>query len=88
MNSHNKPAQKALHAKNQSMEVAFHSAPGLSKSLLAVGCEMDVAQLSRGQLQGSFRLGGSRQLPVLLSIQTIKTCCFRATDALGYYPSV
>ena len=82
MNSHNKPAQKAIHAQTQSMEVAFHSPPGLSKSLLAVGFEMDVAQLSRGQLQGSFRLGGSRQLPVL-SIQTVKTCCFRATDALG-----
>ena len=54
------------------MEVAFHSAPGLSKSLQAVGFEMDVAQLSRGRLkgsEGSFQLGGSRQLPVL-STQT------------------
>ena len=51
------------------MEVAFHCAPGLSKSLLEVGFDMDVAQLSRGQLQGSFRLGGSRQL-LVLSIQT------------------
>ena len=35
------------------MEVAFHSAPGLSTSLRAVGFEMDVAQLSRGRLEGS-----------------------------------
>ena len=82
MNSHNKPEKKAIHANNQPMEVAFHSAPGLSTSLQAVGFEMDVAQLSRGRLEGSIRLGGSRQLPVL-SIQSNKTCCFRATDALG-----
>ena len=86
MNSHNKPEKKAIHANNQPMEVAFHSAPGLSTSLQAVGFEMDVAQLSRGRLEGSFRLGGSRQLPVL-SIQPIKICCFRATDALGCCPS-
>ncbi|MDC3048116.1 hypothetical protein OA162_00205 [Synechococcus sp. AH-736-A19] len=30
---------------------------------------VDVAQLSQGRLEGTFRLGGSRQLPVL-SIQT------------------
>ena len=82
MNSHNKPEKKAIHANNQPMEVAFHSAPGLSTSLQAVGFEMDVAQLSRGRLEGSSRLGGSRQLPVL-----IKTCFFRATDALGCCPS-
>ena len=69
MNSHNKPAQKAIHANNQPLEVAFHSAPGLNKSLQAVGFEMDVAQLSRGRLKGSLQLGGSRQLPVV-SIQT------------------
>ena len=69
MNSHNKPAQKAIHANNQHLEVAFHSAPGLSKSLQAVGFEMDGAQLSRGRLKGSFQLGGSRQLQ-FLSIQT------------------
>ena len=69
MNSHNKPAQKAIHANNQPMDIAFRSAPCLSKSLQAVGFEMDVAQLSRGRLKGSFQLGGSRQLPVL-SIQT------------------
>ena len=57
MNSHNKPEKKAIHANNQPMEVAFHSAPGLSNSLQAVGFEMDVAQLSRGRLEGSFRLG-------------------------------
>ena len=87
MNSHNKPAQKAIHANNQPMEVAFHSAPGLSNSLQAFGFEMDVAQLSRGRLEGSFRLDGSRQLPFFPS-RPIKTCSIRATDALGYYPSV
>ena len=51
------------------MEVAFHSAPGLSTSLQAVGFEIDVAQLSRGRLERRFRLSGSRQLPVC-SIQT------------------
>ena len=70
MNSHNKPAQKAIPANNHSTEVAFHSAPGLSNSLQAVGFEMDVAQLSRGRLKGIFRLDGyNRQLPVV-SIQT------------------
>ena len=82
MKSHNKPAQKAIHANNQPLEVAFHSAPGRNKSLQAVGFEMDVAQLSRGRLKGSLQLGGSRQLPVYPS-RPIKTCCFRATDALG-----
>ena len=81
MNSHNKPAQKAIHAKNQSMEVAFHSAPGLSKSQLAVGFEMDVAQLSRGSKGASgWVIHGS--CPCCQS-RPIKTCCFRATDALG-----
>ena len=82
MNSHNKPAQKAIHASNQPMEVAFHSAPCLSKSLQAVGFEMDVAQVSRADSKGrsgwvvhsSCRFYPSR---------SIKTCCFRATDALG-----
>ena len=70
MNSHNKPAQKAIHANNHPMEVAFHSAPGLSNSLQAVG----------------FQLGGSRQLPVFCPPKPIKTCCFRATDDLGVMP--
>ena len=82
MNSHNKPAQKAIHAKNQSMEVVFHSAPGLSRSLLAVGFDMDVAQLCRGQLQGSFRLGGSRQLPAL-SMQTNQDLLLRGNRSPG-----
>ena len=64
-----KPAQKAIQANDRPMEVAFHSAPGLSNSLQAVGFEMDVAQVSLGRLEGTFRLGGSQQLPVL-SIQT------------------
>ena len=51
------------------MEVAFHSAQGLSATLKAVGFEIHSAQLSQGALDGIFRLGGSRQLPVL-SIQT------------------
>ena len=85
MNSHNKPAQKAIHANNQLMEVAFHSAPGLSNSLQAVGFEMDVAQLSRGRLEGSFRLGGSRQLPVL-SIQTNQDLLLQGTRRPGVLP--
>ena len=82
MNSHNKPAQKAIHANNQPTEVVFHSAPCLSKSLQAMGFEMDVAQVSRGRLKGTFRLGGSQQLRFYPS-RPIKTCCFRSTDALG-----
>ena len=58
-----------MRANNQRVEVAFHSAPGLGATLQAVGVEMDVAQLSRGALHGTFRLCGSRQVPVL-SIQT------------------
>ena len=67
------------------MEVAFHSAPGLSKSLQAVGFEMDVAQLSRGRLEGSFRLGGSRQLPVL-SIQTNQDLLLQGNRRPGVLP--
>ena len=85
MNSHNKPAQKAIHANNQPMEVAFHSAPGLSNSLQAVGFEMDVAKLSRGRLEGSFRLGGSRQLPVL-SIQTNQDLLLQGNRRHGVLP--
>ena len=85
MNSHNKTAQKAIHASNQPMEVAFHSAPCLSKSLQAVGFEMDVAQLSRGRLEGTFRLGGSQQLPVL-SIQTNQDLLLQGNRRPGVMP--
>ena len=61
------------------MEVAFHSALGLSNSL------MDVAQLSRGQLEGSFRLGGSRQLAVL-SIQTNQDLMLQGNRRPGVMP--
>ena len=67
------------------MEVAFHSAPVLSNSLQAVGFEMDVAQLSRGRLKGSFRLGGSRQLPVL-SIQTNQDLLLQGNRRPGVLP--
>ena len=67
------------------MEVAFHSAPGLSTSLRAVGFEMDVAQLSRGRLEGSFRLGGSRQLPVV-SIQTNQDLLLQGNRRPGVMP--
>ena len=85
MNSHNKPAQKAIHANNQPMEIAFHSAPGLSNRLQAVGFEMDSAQFSRGALQGTFRLGGSRQLPVL-SIQTNQDLLLQGNRRPGVLP--
>ena len=61
------------------MEVAFSSGPGLSNSL------MDVAQLSRGQLEGSFRLGGSRQLAVL-SIQTNQDLMLQGNRRPGVMP--
>ncbi len=67
------------------MEVAFHSAPCLSKSLQAVGFEMDVAQLSRGWLEGSIRLGGSRQLPVV-SIQTNQDLLLQGNRRPGVLP--
>ena len=67
------------------MEVAFHSAPGLSNSLQAVDFEMDVAKLSRGRLEGSFRLGGSRQLQVL-SIQTNQDLLFQGNRRHGVLP--
>ena len=51
------------------MKLDFNSARGLGATLRTLGFEMDVAQLSQGALDGVFRLGGSRQLPVL-SIQT------------------
>ncbi|QNI98069.1 transcriptional regulator/ AraC family [Synechococcus sp. RS9902] len=68
------------------MKVAFHSSPGFSNSLQAMGFEMDVGQLSRGRLKGSFRQvvhGSCRFYPS----RPIKTCFFRATDALGCCPS-
>ena len=85
MNSHNKPAQKAIHANNHPMEVAFHSAPGLSNSLQAVGFEMDLTQFSRGRLKGSFQLGGSRQLPVL-SNQTNQDLLLQGNRRPGVLP--
>lgn len=51
------------------MKLDFNSARGLSATLTTLGFETDVAQLSQGALDGVFRLGGSRKLPVL-SIQT------------------
>ena len=67
------------------MEVAFHSAPGLSTSLRALGFEMDVAQLSRGRLEGTFQLGGSQQLPVL-SIQTNQDLLLQGNRRPGVLP--
>ena len=67
------------------MDVAVHSAPCLSKSLQAVGFEMDVAQLSRGRLKGSFRLGGSQQLPVL-SIHTNHDLLLQGNRRPGVLP--
>jgi len=67
------------------MEVAFHSALGLSTSLRTVGFEMDVAQLSRGRLKGTFRLGGSRQLPVV-SIQTNQDLLLQGNRRPGVMP--
>ena len=66
------------------MEVAFHSAPGLS-ALQAVGFEMDAAQLSLGALKGTFRLGGSRQQPVL-SIQTNQDLLLQGNRRPGVLP--
>ncbi len=51
------------------MDAPFRSAKGLSATLRSIGIQMDVAQISQGILDGTFRLGGSQQLPVL-SIQT------------------
>ena len=67
------------------MEVAFHSAQGLSASLKAIGFETDIAQLSQGALDGIFRLGGSRQLPVL-SIQTNQDLVFHGNRRPGVLP--
>ena len=67
------------------MEFAFHSPQGLSNSLQAVGFEIDFAQLSRGRLEGSFRLGGSRQLPIL-SIQTNRDLLLQCNRRYGVLP--
>ena len=86
MNSHNKPAQKAIHANNQPMEVAFHSAPGLSNSLQAVGLRWISPNLAGASSKGASSWvvhGSCRFYPS----RPIKTCCFRATDALGSCPS-
>ena len=67
------------------MKVAFHSAPGFSNSLQAMGFEIDVGQLSRGRLKGSFQLGGSQQLPVL-SIQTNQDLLLQGNRRPGVFP--
>ena len=67
------------------MEVGFHSAPGLSATLKALGFDMDVAQLSQGALHGRFRLGGSRQLPVF-SIQTNQDLVLHGNRRPGVLP--
>ena len=67
------------------MEVVLHSAPCLSKSLQEVGFEMDVAQVSRGRLEGTIRLGGSQQLPVL-SIQTNQDLLLQGNRRPGVMP--
>jgi hypothetical protein len=66
------------------MKVAFHSAPGLSNSLQAMGFEMDVGQLSRGRLKGSFQLahGSCRFYPS----RPIKNYWFTATVVLAFCP--
>ena len=67
------------------MEVAFHTAPSLSTTLKALGFHMDVAQLSQGALDGIFRLGGSRQLPVF-SIQTNQDLVLHGNRRPGVLP--
>ena len=67
------------------MEIAFHTAPGLSATLREVGFEMDVAQLSQGPLEGTFQLGGSQQLPVF-SIQTNQDLVLHGTRRPGVLP--
>ena len=85
MNSHNKPPQKAIHANNQSMEVASHSGASLSTSLQTVGCEMNMSQLSEGALNGGFSHGGARQLPVL-SIHTNQDLLLHGNRRPGVMP--
>ena len=46
---------------------------------------MDAAQRTRGALQGTFRLGGSRQLPVL-SIQTDQDLLLQGNRFPGVLP--
>ena len=67
------------------MEVAFHSALGLSATLERVGFEMDAAQLSHGTLHGVVRLGGSKQLPVL-TIQTYQDLVLHGNRSPGMLP--
>ena len=67
------------------MEVAFHSAPGLSSTLHRLGFELDVAQLSQGALHGVFRLGGTQQLPVF-SIQTNQELLVHGNRRRGVLP--
>ena len=67
------------------MEVAIHSALGLSTTLESVGFEIGVAQLSSGPLHGVVRLGGSKQLPVL-SIQTNQDLVLHGNRNPGVLP--
>ena len=67
------------------MEVAFHSALGLSATLERVGFEMDAAQLSHGTVHGVVRLGGSKQLPVF-SIQTNQDLVLHGNRRPGMLP--
>ena len=67
------------------MVVALHSAASLSTSLQTVGFEMNVAQLSEGALNWVFRLGGSRQLPIL-TIQTNQDLLLRGNRRPGVMP--
>jgi AraC family ethanolamine operon transcriptional activator len=67
------------------MKLDFNSAPILSATLKAVGFEMDVAQLSRGPLEGIFQLGGSRRLPVF-SIQTNQDLVLHGNRRPGVLP--
>ena len=67
------------------MRADFHSAKELSSTLRAISFDMDVAQLSRGPLEGTFRLGGTRQLPVF-SIQTNQDLVLHGNRRPGVLP--
>ena len=67
------------------MEVAFHSALGLSATLERVGFEMNAAQLSHGTLHRVVRLGGSKQLPVF-SIKTNQDLVLHGNRSPGVLP--
>ena len=75
----------AKYPNNGPMDQCFYSAGTLKSLFAAIGYDFEISQLSPGALEGRFRLGGSRLVP-LMSITTNQVLVFEGGRRAGWLP--